>query len=231
MHGAALDEDVARLEERLAAFHHGVDLAFQHDDVIDRAGAMHHRIGGVLGLRMAGADGLEAVAAVRALRACGIGRELDDAHDAAVLRRLEMDRARRRVRGAFVGGGGGPRFPEVGERKARERRHLLHVRRQAVRGDDRLPVHVVPGDDAAHAPDHARASLGAMFLRAFTPASGASLKSQSSLRNGLGMPRRLASAASFTVLYLATSESFTANTASSSRYLSPSTNTCVITGA
>ena len=59
--------------------------------------------------------------------------------------------------------------------------------------------------------------------------SAESLKSQLSLRNGLGMPSFFASSALFTFLYLATSESFTAYTASASRCGSPSTNTCVIT--
>src|SRR6185503_3544541 len=87
---------------------------------------------------------------------------------------------------------------------------------------------VVAGDDPAHTPDHATASLAAILLRAFTPASGESLKSQSSFRLPAGRPTFFASA-SLIFLYLAMSEFFTANTASPSRYGSPSTNTCVIT--
>src|SRR5580765_7681760 len=58
--GAALDEDVAGLEELLAGFHDRVDLALEDDDVVDRLRAMHHRVGRFPVLRMAGADRLEA---------------------------------------------------------------------------------------------------------------------------------------------------------------------------
>src|SRR6185436_18650991 len=115
---------------------------------------------------------------------------------------LEAHRARGGVPVAFVAGGSGAGLPEIGEGEARHRRHLFHVGRLAVGDEGGAPLRVVPGEHAARAPDHAMASLGAITLRALTPASGARRKSQSSLRNGLGMPRRFASAASSTLRYL-----------------------------
>src|SRR4051812_44459843 len=202
---------------RLAPFHDGVDLALEHDRVIHRARAMHHRIGGALVGGVRGADRLERLAAVGAVTPLGVGRELDHAQDGAVLRRLEAHGPRGGVGMAIVVGGRAARLPQIGEREPRHRSHFLDVGGEAVGGDGRTTLGVVPGKDTTHTPDHAMASLAAIFLRAFTPDSGARRNSHSSLRKGLGMPSFAASAALFTFLYLATSEFFTAKTASPSR--------------
>src|SRR5262245_28825194 len=226
---AALDEDVAGAQQLLAGFHDGVDLALEHDDVVHRARDVHHRIARAAVLRVAGADRLEARGAIGIARAARVGRKFHDAQDRAVLRRLESDRPVGRVGVARVGSRRALGFPEVGEREPREGGHLLHIGRDAVRDEGRAPLGVVAGEHAPHAPDHATASLAAIFLRALMPLSADRWKSQSSRRNGLDSPSFLAWAASFTFLYLPTSEFLTANTASPSRYGSPSTNTCVMT--
>src|SRR5262245_14491532 len=220
---AALDQDVAGLQQLLAGFHDRPDLALEDDDVVDRLRAMHHRVGRPAVLRVAGADRLEAGAAVGLLGARAVGRKLDDAHDAAVLRRLEVDRTAGGVCVAGVRGRRAFRFPEIGQRQAREgRRHLLDVRRRAVGDEGRPAFGIVAGQDPAHPPDHAlTASLAAIFLRALTPLSGESLKSNSTLTLPLGQPTFLASA-SLIFLYLLTSESFTASPASLSPSASPS---------
>src|SRR5262245_9443758 len=226
---AALHEDLAGAQQLLAVLHDGVDLAFEHDDVVDRRGLVHHRITRAPVLRVAGADRLEAGGAVGIARAARVGRKFHDAQDRGVLRRLEADRPVGRVRVARVGGGRAFGLPEIGQRQPREGGHLLHVRRDAVGDEGGAPLGVVAGEHAPHAPDHATASLAAIFLRALIPLSADRWKSQSSRRNGLDSPSFLACAVSFTFLYLPTSEFLTANTASPSRYGSPSTNTCVIT--
>jgi len=102
MVGAALDENVAGLEQRLALVHDCVDLALQDDDVIDGRRLVHHRICRMRIGRMPSADRIECCARVGAIAPLRVGRELDDAQDRAVLRRLQPDRAIRVVRAASV---------------------------------------------------------------------------------------------------------------------------------
>src|SRR5438067_8703488 len=166
---------------------------------------------------MARADGAEGFARIGAVPPLRVGREFDDAQDRAVLRRLKPHRTRGGVRMTVVVGRRSRRLPEIGERESGHRRHFFHVRRGAVGDERRLALRVVPGKDTTYAPDHATASLGAITLRDFTPASGERRKSHSSFRNGLDMPSFFASAALLTFLYLPTSEFLTAYTASSSR--------------
>src|SRR5207253_9189611 len=95
--GAALHEDVSGTQQLFVPVHDGVDLALEHDDVVDGARLVHHRIArGLVGC-VARADGLEARASVRRAAPRGIGRKLDDPQDAAALRRLEAYRPRRAV--------------------------------------------------------------------------------------------------------------------------------------
>src|SRR5687767_1240223 len=143
--------------------------------------------------------------------------------------RLEAHGACCRILAALVARRGAARLPQVGEREAGHRGRFPDVRRFGVGDEGRASLVVVAGQHTAHAPGHAMASLAAIFLRALTPLSGERRKSHESLRNGFGMPSFFASAVSFTFLYLATSESLTANTASPSRCGSPSTKTCVTT--
>src|SRR5207253_1461607 len=114
--GAALDEDVAGLEQRLPLVDDGVDLALQHHDVVDGAGLVHHRIAGAAIGRVRRVECLGPVAGVRAALPLRIRGKLDDAKERAVLRRLEAHFA---VAGVLPAGvvGRYARLPELGDRE------------------------------------------------------------------------------------------------------------------
>ena len=87
--GAALDDDVAGADDRLAVVEDEDELAFEDDAVVDRLGAVHQRVGRVLRQGMAGADRLEQ-GPHRLARQSGdaavVGRDVEDPDAGAVPR-------------------------------------------------------------------------------------------------------------------------------------------------
>src|SRR5207245_8652459 len=182
----------------------------QHDDVIDGPSPVHHRVAGAVVVSMAGADRAKRLARIGAAAPLRIGRELDDAQDGAVLPRLEPHRPVCRIFKAGVAGRRAARLPQVGEREAGHRRHLLHVGSEAVCDDGGIATGVVAGKHAANAPDHVTASLAATVRRVWPVPAGARWKSHSRRRNGAGRTSVFASAGESTFLNSPRRYSYTA---------------------
>ena len=135
MIGAALDQDVAGSEQHLALVHQRVDLAGEHDGVIDRVGLV--KAGMARRAAVEGGAVTGAVVGARALplergQALLVRRIFDDAEDRAVLGRRKPKRMVGDLVIAAVVGGRGPRLPQFGDDGAAGRA-VVDVRRRRVR--------------------------------------------------------------------------------------------------
>ena len=95
---AALDHDVAGAQQRLLPIQYQVDLAGEHDTVVDGAGPVHQRMRGVrvfVGRGVLGAEGRKGRlgrCAIQRVQVARLGRMHDDAEARAVGGRLEPAR-------------------------------------------------------------------------------------------------------------------------------------------
>src|SRR5262249_1741774 len=149
--GAALNEDVARAQQDLALIHQRVNLAGEHDGVIDRGGLVEAgmaRRGAIEGGAVAGAVVRAGTLRLERGEALLVGRILDDAGDRAVPRRREPERVVGDLGPAAVVGRGRSRFPELGHDRA-ARAAAVDVRRRTVHHEYGSAGGVMAGHHAA----------------------------------------------------------------------------------
>ena len=164
MVGAALDENVAGLEQHLALVHQRIDFAGEHYGIVDRAGLMEAGV-----TRRAAIERRDVTGAVVAgcafLRqrgeALAIRRILDDAEHRAVPRRHQPERMVGDLGAAAIVGGRGARLPQLGDKRAAGAA-AIDMRRGAIHDENRAAAGVVaghhPADRLRHIAGHTRRS-------------------------------------------------------------------------
>jgi hypothetical protein len=145
---ALLHHDVARLQMHLGVVKEHVDLAVQHDGIVDRTGAVGVHVALVALRRRIDPHLLENLVVVDAVRQLALDRrEIDHAADRAVAGRrhagllVHLVARMRQIDRRFVG------HPDVGHHVAFAA--LIDVGRRAIHQDHGLAVGVVARDDAS----------------------------------------------------------------------------------
>ena len=139
--------------DRLALVQDEDELAFEDDSIVDRLGAVHQRVGRVLGECVAGADRLEQGAdrfPGQGGHAAVVGRDVEDPDPGAAARRKQgYSGLGRLARGAVDRRRGRARVPNLVEGRAAVAAKGHHPRRRSVFLDDRAAPAVMAGDDPA----------------------------------------------------------------------------------
>src|SRR6516225_4010991 len=172
--GAALNQDVAGLEQNLALVHQRVNLTRQHDGVIHRAGLVKAGMARRAAIERGAVTGAVVGAGALALErdeALPVRRIFDDAEDRPVLGRREPKGMVGGLGIAAIVGGHCPRLPQFGHHRA-ALRALVNVRRRRIHDEHGAASGVAAGHDPADRLGHRCLRGMRLWLHAALPRGG-----------------------------------------------------------